>query len=164
MTTIRVLDPGADFDAVLDLFERAADHVELESGLPPGPETAHEFFAAAPPGARAEGGAKLGLFEAGRLAAISDMGFGYPEAADAYIGLLIVDAARRGAGLGRTLLARNIAEARARGAQRLLIAVLEENPRGRAFWEREGFADELRAPPAVIGQKTHVRIRMARPI
>lgn len=164
MTLIRALDPVADFDLVLDLLVRAADYLLFETGLQPGPGTAREFFADAPPGAGAEDGVKLGLFRGGGLSAISDMGFGYPEAEDAYVGALLVDAAQRGAGLGRALLGRNIAAARARGARRLLIAVLEENRRGRAFWEREGFCEELRTPPVVIGQKTHVRIRMARPI
>lgn len=32
-----------------------------------------------------------------------------------------------------------IARARAAGAPRLFLAVLDENPRGRAFWLRQGF-------------------------
>ena len=30
--------------------------------------------------------------------------------------------------------------ARSRGAARLYLAVLDANPRGRAFWQREGFS------------------------
>ena len=52
--------------------------------------------------------------------------------------------------------------ARARHAPRLLLAVLDANPRGLAFWQREGFTEVLRGPPAQMGQRTHVRIRMER--
>jgi GNAT superfamily N-acetyltransferase len=52
--------------------------------------------------------------------------------------------------------------ARARHAPRLFIAVLEANPRARAFWEREGFSEVLKGPPTQMGRRTHVRWRMER--
>jgi hypothetical protein len=43
-----------------------------------------------------------------------------------------------------------------------LLAVLAANPRGMAFWQREGFTEVLRGPPTQMGRRTHVRIRMER--
>ena len=42
----------------------------------------------------------------------------------------------------------------------MLLAVLDENPRARVFWERMGFVHLLTAPPGPIGAKIHIRHRM----
>jgi GNAT superfamily N-acetyltransferase len=164
MTMIRPLSPAADHAAVLDLLGRAADYVDLERGLAPDDALVDEFFSDAPPGGDPALGLKLGLFTGPRLDAIADLAFGWPDPKDAYLGLLLIAADQRGRGLGRIVLDRILAEARARSAPRLLLAVLDANPRGMAFWQREGFTEALRGPPAPLGRRTHVRIRMERKI
>jgi GNAT superfamily N-acetyltransferase len=160
---IRALDPDRDRPAVRDFYRRAADYVRLETGAEPDEDTLRDFFEGVPPGGNIAESAKLGLFaDDGRLAAIADLAFGFPEPGDAFIGLLLVDPADRGAGLGPTLLERLEQHARARGAPRLLLAVLDANPRGRAFWEREGFRVVLTTPPRQLGRRTHVLHRMQR--
>ena len=47
---------------------------------------------------------------------------------------------------------------------RLLVAVLEANPAGRRFWEREGFRLARTAPPRRYGDRIHVAHRLARPL
>ena len=161
---IRTRDMTRDRAAVEDLFHRAADYVLLETGLPPTPANAKDFFTDAPPGQDPATGLKLGCYHDDLLAGIADVAFGYPDLADAYIGLMLFDPDCRGQGLGAAFLNDIVARVRMRGANRLLLAVLEDNPRGRAFWESQGFAEVLRAAPARIGAKTHVRYRMARPV
>ena len=162
---IRPLDALADREAVADLFRRSADYVELERGEGPTDALADEFFADAVPGAAPEDQLKLGLFAGGgRLLGLADMGFGYPEAGDAYLGLLQLDAAARGQGLGARFLRHLEAEARARGALRLFITVLHANPRGRAFWEREGFTVETETRMVTLGAKTQAATRMVKPL
>ena len=73
--------------------------------------------------------------------------------------MMLGEEARR-RGLGRVFLRHVEDAARNRGATRLLLAVLEANPRGRAFWEREGFGSPKTYPPAPVFDRTHVRIRM----
>jgi GNAT superfamily N-acetyltransferase len=46
----------------------------------------------------------------------------------------------QGAGHGRAFLAHVESLARKRHAPRLYLAVIDRNPRGRAFWLREGFS------------------------
>ncbi|MFO1105624.1 MAG: GNAT family N-acetyltransferase [Amaricoccus sp.] len=157
---IRRLDPVADAAAVRDFLARASDYILLETGEPPDAATLRDFFEAVPPGGDLAASAKLGLFEQGTLAAIADLGFGFPEPQDAYIGLLLVDPARRGGGLGAAMLADIQRLARDRGAPRLYAAVLDANPRGRAFWERHGFRRVLSTPPMARGRRMHVIHRL----
>lgn len=48
-------------------------------------------------------------------------------------------ATMHGSGLGRALLAQAVADARDRGAQRMLLGVFAGNVRARRFYEKEGF-------------------------
>ncbi|SUU89284.1 acetyltransferase (GNAT) family protein [Aminobacter aminovorans] len=155
----------ADTSAVRDLYDRAADFVMLESGMAPSDATVAEFFSDCPPGSDLAASCKLGMFMPdGTLVAIADMAFGYPETGDAYVGLLLADQNCRGMGLGRIFLEQLSGIARARGASRQLIAVLDENTRGRAFWEREGFRLLQSIPDFKAGLKTHIVHRMWRPL
>lgn len=162
--TIRDLDPQADRAAVVALFTAAADYTALERG-PADPETlTEEFFTDAPPGIDPATSLRLGLFAGGRLLGKADAAFGWPDPRDAYIGLMIFDPALRGAGHGARLLREIEARARARGATRLLIAALEANPKGRAFWRREGFTPEQTFPDRAYGTRTHTVHRMVKPL
>ncbi|MCL4187092.1 MAG: GNAT family N-acetyltransferase [Rhodobacteraceae bacterium] len=161
---IRPLAAAGDGEAVRALFAAAADYVLLIEGGPPGPATLEDFWQGAPPGADPAAGLRLGLFEDGVLAGVAELAFGFPEPADAYLGLMLLAPAARGRGLGLRLLARVAAEAALRGAGRLVLAVAEANPRARAFWEREGFRPVLTAPPRRVGSRVHVLHRMARPL
>lgn len=161
---IRTLDPGHDRTAVGDLFRRSADYVRLERGQEPTQALTDEFFAGTVPGGSLSGALKLGLFAGTDLQGIADVGFGYPEPGDAYLGLIQVAADARGQGLGAAFL-RNIEDrARARGAPRLYIAVLHANPRGRAFWDREGFTLALAGRPVTLGLRSHLADRMVKPL
>ena len=157
---IRPLDPVADAGAVLDLYGRATDYVNLESGRTPDAAMVEQYFSDAPPGGDPATSLKLGLFEGGRQMGLVDLAFGYPRASDAYLGLMLLAREARGRGLGRSFLRHAERAARERGATRLLLAVLEANPRARAFWESEGFAFPRVFPPARIGERTHVRVRL----
>lgn len=155
----------ADLPAVTALFAAAADYTLLEQGQPADPAAqAAEFFGDAPPGIDPATSLRLGLFDGARLLGKADVAFGYPEPADAYIGLMIFDPAARGAGHGARLLHEIEARARARGATRLLIAALEANEKGRAFWTREGFALQQLFPDRAYGAARHTVYRMTKPL
>lgn len=162
---IRRLDPAVDRDHVTDLLRRSADYVRLERGEEPSEAAAEEFFTDVPPGSDPAESLKLGLvLPDGRLAGIADLGFDYPEKGDAFLGLIQLASEARGQGRGAAFLRHIEAAARARGATRLFIAVLDENPRGRAFWDREGFTVALANRPVRLGQKDHVATRMVKPL
>lgn len=159
---IRALSPDRDVAAVRRLYDRASDYIDLERGIAPDDATVSDFFTDAPPGADPAKSQKLGLFIDDRLDGIADLGYGFPQQADAYIGLLLIAADRRGLGLGSVFLDHLLAAARGRGASRIFAGVLQGNPRGRAFWQRAGFGEVLSTGPRRMGDRVHVLIRMER--
>lgn len=161
---LRPLTQSADSAQVFDLYTRAADYALLEDGRPPDAAMAAAFFTECPPGGDPRASVKLGAEHGGRLVGIADLAFGYPMTQDAYIGLLLLDPVIRGQGLGALMVARLEALARAHGSNRLLVAVLEANPRGLAFWQRSGFALERHFPAAADDPMHHSRLRLARKV
>lgn len=135
---IRTLDPGSDRAAVAELLAEAQDYYHLWRGHAPGAAEVEEVFTAGPPGCDAALSHRLGLFVGGKLSGVAELSFGYPAPQDAYLGLMILAPRARSLGLGAAFFAHAEALARARACPRLYLAVLEANPRGRAFWERQG--------------------------
>lgn len=160
--TIRTLHPDHDRALVDAFFLEVSDYIMIERGEAPGPEVTDEFFTDAPPGCDPAASLRLGLFDGLQLIAVAEVGFGYPEPDDSYLGLMIVSPAARGTGAGARLLRHVEGEARTRACKALYIAVLEANPRGRAFWEREGFATVLTDRPVTLGSKTQMARRMGK--
>lgn len=137
---IRALDPATEVPLVEALYAEAADYWLLADRVPPDRAKAADFFTDAPPGADPASSRRLGLFVEGRLSGVAELSYGFPEPGDGYLGLMILAPRLRGKGYGARFLAHVEALARQAGAPRLCLGVLEANPRGRAFWQREGFA------------------------
>jgi GNAT superfamily N-acetyltransferase len=137
---IRTLDPETDLAAVDLLYTQAADYWLLADRQPHDRRKAAAFFTDGPPGCDPARSYRMGIFEGGDLAGVAELSFGFPEACDAYLGLMLLAVQARGKGLGKTLLVHLEELARQRGAKRIFLAVLKDNPKGRAFWQREGFA------------------------
>lgn len=160
MPLIRPLDPVTDLDAVVGLYARAADYWLLADRRAPDRAKAAAFFTDTPPGCDPAASQRLGLFQGGVLVGVAELSFGFPLAQDAYLGLMLLDRAMRGQGLGAQFLTQ--VQARAAPAPRLYLAVLQENPRGRAFWQRHGFTDTgLSGHDANTGHTLH---RMVKPL
>jgi GNAT superfamily N-acetyltransferase len=98
---------------------------------------------------------RLGLERDGHLVGLAELSFGYPAPGDAYLGLMLLLPKIRGQGVGRTFLAEVENIARGQGAPSLYLAVLDANPRGRAFWLREGFTPAAPPREITIGSRTH---------
>ncbi len=163
--TIRPLDPQADRGLVDAFWPAVADYTRLERGdVPPPAELSEEYFTAAPPGVDPATGLRLGLFERAELTGLAEVSFGFPAPEDAYLGLMLLAAPVRGRGLGPRLLAEVEAQAFARGAPRLYLAVLDVNPRGRAFWQREGFQLHEAGRSVDLGALTQTASRLVKPL
>ena len=137
---IRSLDPIRDLAAVTALQTEAQDYWHLAEGHCNPAQKAVEFFTDGPPGCDPARSHRLGLFANDRLGGLAELSFGFPAPNDAYLGLMLLAPRLRGQGAGPILLAEVESRARAAAAPTLYLAVLEANPRGRAFWERMGFA------------------------
>lgn len=140
---IIVLDAEADYDRVSDLADRAADYVRLESGKAPNPEFVRNTLTDAPPVCGPDDIFLRGVERPdGTLAGIATSIRHFYAPGDWYMGLLMLDPAERGSGLGRRVAEHVIAEARADNAPCIRIAVLDANPKARKFWESLGYALE----------------------
>ena len=157
---IRPLDPIADLDAVEGLYTRAADYWILADRRAPDRQKAAAFFTDTPPDCDPAASHRLGLFQVDILVGVAELSFGFPLPGDAYLGLMLLDATRRGMGLGPMFLAQ--VQACAAPAPCLYLAVLQANPRGRAFWERHGFTETgLSGHDTDTGHTLH---RMVKPL
>jgi GNAT superfamily N-acetyltransferase len=159
---IRTLDPVADWAAVWSFWDSCRDFSEMERGLTDHERQTEGFFHDAPPNADPAKQMRLGVFDGERLIGVVSVDFGFPEASDGYIGLMAFAEDVRGGGLGPKLLVHIEAESRKRGAVRLFVGVLIANVKGRAFWEREGFAAALPPREITIGAKTQLAQRLAK--
>lgn len=124
---------------VAAFYRDAPDYWLLAEGRVEPDRQAAEFFTDAPPNSDPAHSLRLGLFLEGRLSGVAEVSYGFPAPQDAYLGLMLLGPWAQGAGHGHRFLVHAEALARNRGAPRLYLAVLEANPRGRAFWLREGF-------------------------
>lgn len=137
---IRSLHPVADLAAVTAVQAEAQDYWLLAEGKCDPAAKAAEFFTDGPPGCDPARSHRLGLFADGVLGGLAELSFGFPEVRDAYLGLMLIAPRLRSKGAGVVFLAEWERLARLADAPVLYLAVLEANPRGRAFWERMGFA------------------------
>ncbi len=137
---IRPLDKTSDLNAVVRFYADAPDFWELVDGQKPGATKAAAFFNDLPPNCDESSAHQLGLFLGDRLSGIGNLCFGFPEPRDAYIGLMMLGPWARNEGRGKVLLSQLENIAKRGGASNLYLAVWTINPKGRAFWEREGFS------------------------
>ena len=148
---IRELFPS-ETALVAQFYREAPDYWLLAEGRCDPTHQAQKFFTDAPPNCDPARSDRLGLFVDHRLSGVAELSYGFPDPGDAYLGLMLLGPWARGKGHGRAFLAHVVTFARQRHAPRLCLAVLDANPRGRAFWLREGFRPTgLRRQDATTG-------------
>src|SRR3546814_17961109 len=79
-----------------------------------------------------------------------------------YLGFMIVDAAQRGRGGGRSIYSTVESGAAARGATEIRLAVLEANEAAERFWRSLGFIEYRRVGPDTFKMRSHRRIELSR--
>lgn len=152
----------ADAPAILGLYDRCADYFLLQDGEPAAASDADELFTDVPPSKRPEDQYVLGYRSEGQLDAVAALLTDHPEPGDWYLGLLLLDPRLRGRGFGREMYAGIERWSVARGAKRMLLAVLEENAPVQRFWRSLGFETARTVKPATFKRKSHVRYELAR--
>ena len=93
----------ADLPAYWELCESNRFYNSVTMDQPPTLESCQEDLTALPPGRSREHKLFLGLWQRERLQAVLDLVEGYPEEGTLYIGLLELDSACHGQGLGTAL-------------------------------------------------------------
>lgn len=158
---IRQLDPS-EAPLVGQFYREAPEYWLLAEGAFDPDLKAQEFFTDAPPACDPEQSHHLGLFLGPRLSGVVELSYGFPDPTDAYLGLMLIGPWAQCMGHGRTFLHHAENLARSRAADRIYLAVLEANPRGRAFWEREGFTPTGRS--VVDSDTGHCLHRLMKPL
>lgn len=157
---IRELFPS-ETALVAQFYREAPDYWLLAEGRCDPAAQAQDFFTDAPPNCDPAESDRLGLFLNQRLSGVAEVSYGFPEPGDAYLGLMLLGPWAQGSGHGKAFLAHAEALARKRHAPRLYLAVLDVNPRGRAFWEREGFRGTgLTRKDTITGHQIERLVRM----
>jgi GNAT superfamily N-acetyltransferase len=136
---------AADEGELQDLFVRCSDFHELAEGVPTPPGAASEELVARPPGTPLRDKFSFGISAAGGgMVGYLDLIRNHPAEGEWWIGLLMLEPAERGAGLGSRVY-RAAAEWVARqGGTAIHIGVLEHNPKAERFWRRQGFQEVRR--------------------
>jgi len=134
-----------DLPALQQLFERAADYFETATGAPPAPDEAQRAFVGGPPSKAVSEKQSIGVCDdAETLVGILDAIPDFPEAQVCTIGLLLIDPALRGRGIGTTVLDAFERHMAAGGMTRLRTAVVAHHAPGLRFLERAGYREVSR--------------------
>ena len=151
--------------ALQDLLERCADYMTLEDGAPPGPGAAADLIDALPPDRTHQHKHLLGLARAAGepLSAVIDVVRDFPDERDWFVGLVLIDPAERGRGLGAAVMADLEDWLRRQGALASYLAVLERNPDAQRFWTRQGY-QVLDRRVRVTGTRQDPVFRMRKPL
>lgn len=135
----RLLGPP-DLAALQALFERAADYFQVATGGPPGQDEGARAYVAGPPTKDVDEKRVIGIFRredelVGVLDAIPD----FPDGGTWTMGMLLLDPAHRGRGVGSAVLAAYEGWAREAGARSFRTAVVAHHQPGIRFLEAAGY-------------------------
>ncbi|MBI5958244.1 MAG: GNAT family N-acetyltransferase [Chloroflexi bacterium] len=151
----------ADRATVQTLLERCADYFDLVEGFPPSDHAAADLFLDVAPGKTLDDKLLLGVWDvSGGLAGVLDVMCDYPTPGEWFIGLMLIDPARRGQGIGEQICRAFATWAAQQGVTVMGLGVVEANAGALRFWQRMGFEIVRRTPPRPFGNRTHVVIMM----
>jgi RimJ/RimL family protein N-acetyltransferase len=156
-TARRLAPPDlADLQA---LFERAADYFETATGHPPAPDEAERAFVGGPPTVAVSDKLTIGIFDdADALVGVLDAIPDFPAEGTCTVGLLLLEPAVRGRGIGASALTALEAHMTERGTRRFRTAVVAHHAPGLRFLERQGYrvVSRLEGYEAAVSRPTVV--------
>ena len=151
-----------DVGDVLDLYARCIDYFMLQDGEPATLADAAEMFRDVPEERSAVDQTVMGWRGQNGLVAVAAILRDYPSDGVWYLGFLIVDAAARGKGIGRSIYDVIERWAADRGAQEIRLAVLEANGAAERFWRSLGYRELRRVGPDTFKVLSHHRVELCR--
>lgn len=162
------LEPRAlglgDEAALQELLGASEDYFHLVHGESAQPGEARVTLTERPPVVPAEGKRVIGFFAKDALRGVLDYLRGYRTPLEWYLGFLLLHPAWRSGGRGAGIVEAFARQASLAGAQRIRLAVAEQNTAGLKFWQRCGFHEERRMPPRRIGVRETVLVEMVREV
>lgn len=143
----RLNQTPADAQAVQEVLDASPQFHLQTGGQRAAPDDGAELLACYPPSAQPAQKAAFLLQAGGRAVGVLEEVSGWPEPWTVFIGLYLLRDDCRGQGLGRRFLERMEQRWRKQGIRRVRLAVLDNNPEGRAFWRAMGFQETGEAAP-----------------
>lgn len=148
---------GGDLAEIHDLRTRAADFFCELGDDPPTPESFQSDLDELPEGFSRSDEVIYRAYRDGRLLGYAEVLRGYERADQWTVGIVLVDAAGRGSGIGHTIVEAIATDALHAGMGSLAAGVIALRKRSLSFWRREGLAREVRRRPiTVAGTATEV--------
>jgi ribosomal protein S18 acetylase RimI-like enzyme len=126
---------------VAEIWAAAEDYGRLENAEEfDALESAKEFFDALPPGKIPADKHTLGIYdEADQLVGLVDLAKNYPTVDTWFLGLLLLIPSVRGKGFGHCVHQEIVKIVQGKGAQKLRLGVLANNPQALKFWHSLGY-------------------------
>ena len=160
----RLLGPP-DLQRLQALFERGADYFEIATGRPPAPDEAPRAFVAGPPSKAVDDKRVIGVFtgDEDTLVGVLDALTDFPDPGVWMMGMLLLDPAHRGRGLGSAVLAAYHDWAATEGAREFRTAVVAHHAPGLRFLEERGYTPLSRLDDYDAGGARPTVIFLSRP-
>ncbi|MEG3092902.1 GNAT family N-acetyltransferase [Sphingomonas sp. PB1R3] len=152
----------SDAGAVADLYARCTDYFMLQDGEPATLADAIELFRDIPKDKNAVDQTVMGWQGQNGLMAVAAILRDYPRDGIWYLGFMIIDAAARGQGIGRSIHDTIEQWAANRGAHEIRLAVLEMNGAAERFWRSLGYTELRRVGPDTFKARRHHRVELCR--
>lgn len=122
------------------IFQCSPGYFYAVSGRPATPEAALDTFRELPPGCEFHQKFVFLIQWENQFIGVSDLILGYPNQRTAFLGLLLLDEAWQGQGLGRKAYQLHEEFVLERDFQNIRLAVVESNP-VMTFWKKNGFSE-----------------------
>jgi RimJ/RimL family protein N-acetyltransferase len=151
---------GSELDALL---VRCADFIRMSEGLDPVPGDGRLLIEERPQDAPEVQKLVLGLFDGPCLIGVLDLLKDYPADGTWYLGLMLIEPARRREGLGTAVFEALQGWVADQGGRAIRLAVIAENAAGERFWDRLGFR-QIGTVDQDLGHFRRTLRRMERPL
>jgi ribosomal protein S18 acetylase RimI-like enzyme len=148
VTLREVTGDPEELAALQQVMESDEDYFLRATGHPPGPADAQSTLLFVPEGSSPKDKAPFGVWLGDELVGLLDLLLRYPDDETVYLGLLLIDRAHQGRGVGTAAFQAFERDLLPRWpwARRLRLSVVRTNDQVLGFWRRLGFTEtgELR--------------------
>lgn len=151
-----------DLEEIHELRRRAADFFAEVGDEPPSLDSLRADLADLPEGYTSSDEAMYRAYKGEELVGYAEVLRGWPSVDSWIIGILLVDTAARSRGIGHEVSEAVCADAATAGMRAVLVGVIASRTRSLAFWNREGFTNEVLRRQLTIGDVEHEIIRLER--
>jgi uncharacterized protein len=159
-------DDPEELRALQRVIESDEDFALRVTGHPPGPADAQSTLMFVPEGKSPDDKVVFGVWVGGELVGVLDLLLRYPDQETVYVGLLLIDRAWQGRGIGAAAcqaLEREVLVGWP-WVRRLRLSVVRTNDQVLGFWRRMGFAETGEVRPYRYDKLQSEAILMDKPI